>query len=162
MKVQGVVEAKRKDGAGILVDGDWYSSYKGKGLGSVGVGDTVVFEYEFSKDGKYKNIDGNSVKVAGKGQPKAGYAAPAKAYSSVGVELGHASKLAMDMALGFFEQTKIGTDEFYVFWREQTVKIYKAMGKLRDQAENAKAEKKPAPVEEAAQDDDEEDVGSIF
>ena len=161
MKVQGVVEAKRKDGAGILVNGEWYSSYKGKGLADVEKGSSVSFDFEYSKDGKYKNINGDSVRVTGQ-VSKGGSAPTAKAYSSVGVELGHASKLAMDMALGFFEQTKIGTDEFYVFWREQTVKIYKAMGKLRDQAENAKAEKKPAPVEEAVQDDDEEDVGSIF
>ena len=161
MKVQGVVEAKRKDGAGILVNGEWYSSYKGKGLADVEKGSSVSFDFEYSKDGKYKNINGDSVRVTGQAS-KGGSAPPAKAYSTVGVELGHASKLAMDMALKYFtEEGKIGTDEFYIFWREHTVKVYKAMGKLRDQAENAKTAKQPV-AEAPEQDDDEEDVGSIF
>lgn len=155
--VKGVVESKARNGSSIKVDGEWYGTYKGKGLESVNWKDTVEFLYEMDKSGKYRNIKG-AVKVLGGGAPSSGggVSAPSNGggYNNLGVELGHASKLAMDLAICIHGGNEIGGREFYKTWLEHTEKVYECMKKLRE-----KVGKPPAPVAPVptASDDDEID-----
>ncbi len=146
--VTGVVQSKRRDGAGIQVNGEWYSSYQGKGLESVQTGHHVEFTWAPSKDGRFKNI--KSIAITG-GAPKYGAGIPGAVpaassnksggYSNVGVELGHASKLAWELALQAHENP--ASDEFYKYWIEHTQKVYRAMSKLRTLIQSEAAA--PAP-----------------
>jgi len=153
-QVTGVVESKRRDGNAIRVNGEWYGTYKGKGLESVNWQDQVSFLFEKDKSGRYNNIKG-TVKVLAKG------AAPARSqtitpssngrpvYSNLGVELGHASKLALDIAIHMMPQ-EVGSSEFYRCWIEQTEKVYRGMQGLRSAYEKKEAAKsEPADIPDA-------------
>lgn len=73
-EVNGVVEAVRKDGKGLCVDGQWYSSFNP--IAGVSRGDTVSFTY--AEKGSFKNIKG-TVRggTGGSAAPAAASAAPA-------------------------------------------------------------------------------------
>lgn len=58
--VTGVVSAA-KDGKRFQIDGEWYGSYNP--IGGVNVGDTVTFNWDFDKTGKYRNIGKGGVSV---------------------------------------------------------------------------------------------------
>lgn len=69
-EITGVVEAKKKDGKAIKVDGVWHSAYNAAALSTVNDGDTVTFTSTPSSDGRWNNIRGKvlvqgAVAVAG-------------------------------------------------------------------------------------------------
>jgi hypothetical protein len=146
--VTGTVASKARNGTSIKIGEDWFGSFKGKGLESIEQGHNVQVDWDYDKTGKYKNI--KSVVVLG----GAAVARPAAAsssgggYSNLGVELGHASKLAMDLALAMHDPRNVGDDDFYNDWIKHTRKVYKAMTALR--AEMSKPVDAPAaPAVEA-------------
>lgn len=57
----GIVEAVRKDNKGLMINGNWYSSYNG--FSGVSKGDVVSFS--FKEKGQWKNINGAIEKVSG-------------------------------------------------------------------------------------------------
>lgn len=61
--VSGVVQ-EVKDGKRVKINGEWYGSYNP--IGDVNAGDSVTFEWQPDKTGKYKNIKG-AVNVTGRG-----------------------------------------------------------------------------------------------
>ena len=63
IEVNGVVEAKRKDGKAIKVAGVWYSAYTASTLSLINEGETVTFNYAPSPDGRFNNIKGKVVGV---------------------------------------------------------------------------------------------------
>lgn len=143
----GTVASKARNGSSIKIGDDWYGAFKGKGLETVEQGHTVQIEWDFDKTGKYRNI--KSVMVVG------GTARPAQAaggssgggYSNLGVELGHASKLAMDMVLNMSDPRNVGDDDFYSEWIKHTRKVYKSMHALRTEFSKPQ-EAAPAEVAE--------------
>ena len=140
--LNGVVESKARAGNSIKVNGDWYGSFKGKGLEDIQPGHYVSSSWDYDKTGKYRNIKTVSV-VGGSITAVAGTAGTPtnwKPQNNLGVELGHASKLAMDLVLKKFAPTDIGGDEFYKEFLFHTDKIYKIMGKLRETKAAAAAE----------------------
>lgn len=174
-QVTGVVEAKAIKGmnTSILIGGEWYSSYKGAGLASVEKGSTVDFLWKPDVKGMgFKNIIASTVKNLGGPTTPVGAASTGKAYtpparkeySTLGVELGHASNLAMEMCLGM-PGVAPGSDEFYKAWVHHTDKIFTIMQKIRASKEGVAAPAavvaKPAtpePITKA----EEELVDSIF
>jgi hypothetical protein len=147
--VTGTVASKARNGTSIKIGEDWFGSFKGKGLEAIEQGHSVQVDWDYDKTGKYKNI--KTVSVLG----GAAVARPAVAssggggYSNLGVELGHASKLAMDLALAMHDPRNVGDDDFYADWIKHTRKVYKAMTALR--AEMSKPVDAPAaaPAAEA-------------
>ena len=173
-QVTGVVEAKAVKGmnTSILIRGEWYSSFKGAGLASIEKGSTVDFLWKPDAKGMgFRNIIASTVKNLGGSSPVAAgsvgkpYIPPArKEYSTLGVELGHASNLAMEMCLGM-AGIDPGSDEFYKAWVHHTDKIFTIMQKIRASKEAVAAPAtvvaKPAtpePITKA----EEELVDSIF
>jgi hypothetical protein len=159
-QVTGVVEAKAVKGmnTSILIGGEWYSSYKGAGLASIEKGSTVDFLWKPDAKGMgFRNIIASTVKNLGGSTPAPSgvvgkaYVPAAKAYSTLGVELGHASNLAMEMCLKMDSQFDPGTEEFYKAWVHHTDKIFTIMQKIRASKEKADApvvavSKVPEPV----------------
>lgn len=143
----GTVASKARNGSSIKIGDDWYGAFKGKGLEQIEQGHTVQVDWDFDKTGKYRNI--KSVSVVG-GAPRA----PAQAtgggggYSNLGVELGHASKLAMDLVLAIHDPRNVGDDDFYHDWMKHTRKVYKAMSALRTEMSKPAESPAPAPAEE--------------
>lgn len=170
-QVIGIVEAKAVKGmnTSILIGGEWYSSYKGAGLASVEKGSTVDFLWKPDAKGMgFRNIIASTVKNLGgsaspapAGGPARAYTPAAKAYSTLGVELGHASNLAMEMCLKMDKDITPGTDEFYKAWVHHTDKIFTIMQKIRASKEKAEAPaaKAPEPVLAA---EEKEVLDSIF
>lgn len=136
--VKGAVESKRRDGKGIKVEGEWYSVFSASDLSHVDWKDEVEFLYD--QKGRYRNIKGK-VTVVGKGggaSASGGASAPKRSvgYSNLGVELGHASNLAMRM----MEQAKwsgddVGTAEYFKEFVDYTEKVYRVMAALRGKYE---------------------------
>lgn len=173
-QVTGVVEAKAVKGmnTSILIGGEWYSSYKGAGLASVEKGSTVDFLWKPDAKGMgfkniiastVKNLGGTMISASAAGPAKA-YAPAAKAYSTLGVELGHASNLAMEMCLKMDKDFDPGSDAFYKAWVHHTDKIFTIMQKIRASKEKADAplvvtSKIPEPVLAA---EEKELMDSIF
>lgn len=165
-RVTGVVESKRRDGNAIRVNGEWYGTFKGKGLESVNWKDNVEFLFEKDKSGRYNNIKG-TVKVVSKAPAEAtsAHSGGRPIYSNLGVELGHASKLAWDLVIQLANRNGgpgLGSADFYKLWVEHTEKVFRAMKGLRSAHEKqeeskvvpAKSETSESPFEE---DDDVED-----
>lgn len=139
--VTGVVEKVSVKNGSILVDGEWYSSWQGQETTRKGVvpGTHVAFTWTPDKAGKgFRNIKTLTVTGApvistgGVAVPAPGAPTNWKPQNNLGVELGHASKLAMDLCLAKSEKADIGTPEFYKEWIQHTDKIYRAMGSLRE------------------------------
>lgn len=138
MKVQGVVEARKDNanGIGIVIDGTWYNSYKGKGLKGVNKGDKIRFE--FTKKNGFNNIDADTIQVkkaesSGTSGGNAGQKDNTNrpAFSQLGVELGHAANLAMQMTLHMKSAEHFTVDE----WERNTVDLFLRMKDLRQRAE---------------------------
>lgn len=156
--VKGTVEKVARNG-GIMVNGDWYSSFKGKDTTAKGIaiGNAVTFEWTPDTKGLgYKNI--KSLTITGSAPADTSPSAAVAVRSSnnnLGVELGHASKLAMDMAIAYFStlpgSAEVGSEDFYKFWIQNTDKVFKAMSILRKAKDKpevtvAEAPKKADPI----------------
>lgn len=168
--ITGIVEAIKNtpmQGA-ILVGGDWYSSYRGTATASVTKGDMVEFSWQPDKTGKWKNIKTLKIITKGAGGPSVPVVGvPYIPRHNLGVELGHASNLAMKVVLAacadeaLTEPLHPGSDAFYKEFARQTDKVYKIMRKLREGYEKSEAPKtevkaaKPEPVIAADDDADE-------
>jgi hypothetical protein len=144
----GTVASKARNGSSIKIGEDWYGAFKGKGLEAVEQGHTVQIEWDYDKTGKYRNIKSCMV-VGGSARPAQAMGASGSSnggggYSNLGVELGHASKLAMDMVLAMYDPRSVGDDDFYTDWAKHTRKVYKTMQSLR--AEFSKPAETAAPA----------------
>lgn len=150
--VTGTVEKVARNG-GIMVNGEWYSSFKGKDTTAKGVGPGTAVSFQWTPDTKglgYKNIKMLSVTGEATVAPSATVSVRSS-NTNLGVELGHASKLAMDMTIARYSshQGDIGNEAFFKEWISATDKVYKAMGALRkakDKPEEVAAPKKADPI----------------
>jgi hypothetical protein len=166
--VKGTVEKVARNG-GIMVNGDWYSSFKGKDttVKGIAIGNAVTFEWTPDTKGLgYKNIKSLTITGGAPADPLGTMAATATPMriSTLGVELGHASKLAMDMSIAYFTtyegSAEIGSEDFYKFWIQNTDKVFKAMSALRKAKDKpevtvavAEAPKKVDPILASAEDE---------
>lgn len=140
-KVTGLVESKSRKGNSIKVNGEWYSVFSSADMPAEWK-DTVDFLWEPDKTGAYKNIKKGTIKVLSGGDSGApsgssGYTPPK--FNNLGVELGHAANLAMEMTLQSSHggEGQVGSTEMYKFWMEHTDNIYKMMKGLRAKYEDA-------------------------
>ena len=141
--VRGVVEAvSTKFGKfSVMVDGNWYGTKAEWAPDPLPQkGDTVQFDS--GATGKYLNKC--SVVASGGGAAPSGGKSGGKTWSNLGVELGHASNIAKDMALK--ADLEPGSAEWYRFWVEHTEKVFSVMAALRKKHEGGPAT--PAPVED--------------
>ena len=126
MQKRGVVEAKAKSGKSIKIGEDWFSVRQPSALANVEKGMEVAFDYE--QNGDFKNIDPKTVRTraasAGAGAP------PPKPYSNLGVELGHASNLAMQFML----HSNNAPIELNA-WEKYTKEIFARMKEMRTELE---------------------------
>lgn len=125
----------------ITIMGEKYGAFKGKGIEAVAIGDTVEFSWDYDKTRTYRNIKGavritsaRPAGVAGIPAPRPTWTPPAK--QTLGIELGHAANLAMEMSCTAFHESKVGTPEFYKFFVEHTDKVFNIMKKIRESKEN--------------------------
>jgi hypothetical protein len=129
----GVVDAVRKDRKGLCINDVWYSSWDPI---SVNRGDEVLFN--FVKKGQYNNIKGK-VRVTGKGTAPASSPRSGGGYSNIGVEIGHASNLAMrtmEQTVTYGESIpEVGSSEYYKMFAERTIEIYNLMKGIRAKVE---------------------------
>lgn len=155
----GVVEAVRRDGKGFAIDDVWYSSWDALNINK---GDSVVFTYV--KKGQYNNIKGK-VRTDGTGQPTGSASAnlPKKDFN-LGVEMGHASNLAMRMMEQYLQcdtdTMEIGSTEYYKKFAGFTDNIYELMKRLKDSKANANEKEAQAATQkpEAKSEVSDEDV----
>jgi hypothetical protein len=164
-KVQGTVEAvSTKFGKfSVLVDGTWYATKQEYvNFPEPSSGDNIEFDDGGSKFLKRVKILGSS-----SGASTGGRASPKKNFNPLGVELGHASKLAMDMAIASFPSEGVGSKDFYQYWTDHTENVYKIMKGLRETYEHrqssteelaAKAEAVVSPPKKGISRADSEDI----
>ena len=151
--IAGKVESKSRKGNSIKVDGNWYGVFAAADLDHVNWKDDVKFSYEVKGD--YRNIKGPVVTTAGGASAPSGGGKVVN--GNLGVELGHASNLAMRM----MEQAgtaPVGTTDYYKQFAEYTVDMYKVMQGLRakvsapdfssDTTKSVKPDIVPIPAEE--------------
>ena len=152
MKHQGIIEAisHKYDKFAILHEEKWYNTkkeYAAEWPVQPVVGDEISWDDGGKKYlGKMKIVKQNSAgRASGMSNPPAG----GGGYSSIGVEIGHASKLAMDMALNRANSGDytVGDPDFYKSWAKETLKVHGFMTKLKAKASEANAPA-PAPVTE--------------
>lgn len=148
--VTGIVEgvSTKYDKYSVLVNGTWYATKMEWATVKPEKGDNITFD---NKGAKYLN----SVKINNKGhaQPAGSSvgSGPSKNFN-LGVELGHASNLAMRMTE--FLQEGSGKDssanEFLDIWERNTALIYARMQRLRKMYEEGtvQAEGKAAYVKD--------------
>jgi hypothetical protein len=175
--IQGVVEVclnpNQWGKLAVLVDGNWY----GTGLDQVNFtipakGDMITFNG--GKTGKYLN----AVKIVSSGHEVAEYehgaggspktagsaprAAPAKAtgggYSTLGVEIGHASNIASAMAMAKFKPDEVGSASYYHFFLEHTQQVYRMVKGLKEKIVDGSSPVPPEVTEVA----DSDDLSDIF
>jgi hypothetical protein len=111
----------------MLVGERWFNSKPEWLRDKPGEGDQVEF------DDKGKNYI-NELKIVskGSGSPSKSFKGYSKGRDNLlGIELGHASKLAMDMTLASHDFERVGDDDFYRFWLDQTQKVYTHMKNLK-------------------------------
>ena len=160
--VTGVVEAvsTKFDKYSIQVGGTWYSTKMEWAKVQPERGAEVSFD---NGGGKFmKNV---KIISGGSGGSAGGSAGPAKGgFSTLGVELGHAANLAMQVSLQGSPGSP-GTPEFYKFFVEQTQTIFKVMKGLRKHYEEGedtssaleeqieKVEKRPTPTSKKIEED---------
>lgn len=159
--VKGNVASKSRKGNSIKVNDDWYSCYSASDLDHVNWKDDVEFMYE--QKGKYKNIKGD-VTVTSKGGSSGGSKpSGGGGYNNTGVELGHASNLAMRMMeQGWVNEAgpaAVGSPEYYKQFAEYTMGMYKVMKMLRGKVdagelETTKSETKTPPPSTDIDDED--------
>jgi len=139
--VTGTVEnvSTKYEKYSIQVNGEWY----GTKMEYANVKPQRGDEVEFDNGGK-KYTSRLKITKAG-----AGGSAPAGGkggYSTLGVELGHASNLAMRMMEQTGECEEVGTTEYYKQFAKYTDEMFRIMKGLRAKYEEAD---KPKVVEEA-------------
>lgn len=131
----------------VVLEGDptWYGTKQEWNKCDCVVGDTIEFDDGGKNYFKNARITGKASGPvsAGSHAPKSG----GKTWNNVGVEVGHASNIATQMALKHFDQNMIGSKEYYKFFLEQTRLVYKVVGQLRKEAEDGAFD---APVEAAS------------
>lgn len=86
-KMNGTIEAVRKDGKAFKLQGDgWYSAFKAEQLSGAQKGDQVEFNYK--TNGNFKNIDGSVTRLGSGGgsapQAAGGGNAPKRQYNAGG------------------------------------------------------------------------------
>lgn len=148
---KGVVEAisHKYDKFAVLIEGNWFNTKK-EYADEWPVKPTVGAEITFDDGGK-KYLGKMKVLKQGAGAAPSG-GSGGSGGGLIGVEIGHASKLAMDMALAAVDNDfEIGSKEFYKFWAEQTLQVHSMMGRLKEKASEAQATQAtqaadPAPV----------------
>lgn len=139
-KVTGMVEAvsTKYDKYSIMVNGNWYGTKMEYADVRPEKGDIVEFD-----DGgkKYTSRMKITTKAAGGsyGSPKPSAGGARGGYSNLGVELGHAANLAMQVVLAGPEEA--GTTEFYKDFASNTRKCYAIMKGLREEFEKPAEEK---------------------
>jgi hypothetical protein len=153
-KVTGVAEVvlnpNKWGNISILVNEEWYSCKPEQARFAIpNKGDSVEFDNGGKKYINNLVITSGSTGTAPTGSYK-GTASKAKPYSSLGVELGHASNVAKDMANSFFAGEDVGSADWYKYWMEHTQKVYKLMSALRDRYENPE-ETAPAVEEDSVE-----------
>ena len=141
--VNGVVEVAMNPNKfgkfSILVNDNWYNTKPEWLDNKPEKGDVVSFD-----DGGKKYIKGLKITGKGEGGGTSTYSAPkSKGYSNLGVELGHAANLGIQVAMAMCDKEEVGTPEFYKTFAEQTKHMKAVMDKLRESYEA-----KPAPVKE--------------
>lgn len=156
-QMTGVVEAVRRDGKGFKIGEDWYSSFNP--ISGVNRGDEVSFNY--ARKGQYLNIKGK-VTVVGAGSTNASrpQASNKPNTFNLGVELGHASNLAMRMMeqrLKSGDPVDVGSKEYYEVFMKDTDTIYKVMSALRDKAVK-QVEEKAEEAKATSTDVNDEDI----
>ena len=148
-KIAGKVESMSKKGNSIKVNGEWYSvapQAAATALKGVAWKDEVEFLYE--QKGQYKNIKGVVTVVSGTGSPAANSSRGGNGggYSNIGVEVGHAANLAMNMmeqqAMTSSTALAVGSKEYYQTFAQYTLDMYKVMKGIRSKIEQ------PVPVVE--------------
>lgn len=110
-------------------------------------GDEVTFD-----DGGKKYFSKHKVLKMGAGNPVGGKAGGYKGNGGnmIGVEIGHASKLAMDMLIAKYGAEEYGSNGFYKEFAQETLKIHSLMGKIKAKASGESAPA-PAPAAPAAE-----------
>jgi hypothetical protein len=123
--VTGVVEryipSNKYGKSSLQVNGNWYNT-KPEWLGAVvAEGNSVTFD-----DGGKNYI--KSLKVVDS------TVAPAltRKNTNIGVELGHASKLALDICCASGTALLPGSDEWYKKWMTHTERVYRYMTKMKE------------------------------
>jgi len=165
--VSGKVASKSRKGNSIKVGDDWYSTFAAKDLDHVNWKDEVEFIYDTK--GKYKNIKG-VVKVlssggdSGSSGGSGGKSGGSSGYSNLGVEIGHASNLAMRMmeqggdALVFH----VGSAEYFKQFAKFTADMHKVMTAIRASIEAGdkpvEAAPEPPPAKSESTDVDLDDL----
>ena len=151
-KVSGKVESMSRKGNSIKVGGEWYSvapQAVATAMKGVAWKDEVEFMYE--QKGQYKNIKGVVTVLGGGGSSVAPAASRSGGgYSNIGVEVGHAANLAMEMmGQKVLDAESVGTKEYYQAFAQYTLEMYKVMKGIRSKIETAPtlAKAPPPPVE---------------
>jgi hypothetical protein len=141
--VKGLVEnvSTKWDKYSIQVNGAWYGTKMEWAHVQPSKGDLVEFD---DGGGKYtKNLSIVTKGAGGTyGSPKPS-AGGKGGYSNLGVELGHAANLAIQIALA--GGTEAGSTDFYKAFAQNTRKCYAIMKGLREEFEN------PAETPEATE-----------
>lgn len=153
--ISGVVDAVRKDRKGLCINDVWYSSWEAL---TCNKGDDVVFN--FIVKGRFNNIKGKVNVASTSAATSSGGASSGGGYSNLGVELGHASNLAMRM----MEQEKwdvemVGSKEYFSAFTRYTMDVYKVMKQVRESVgAKSESETKAKPTETPTEDEGEEDL----
>lgn len=159
--VKGVVEAvsTKYDKYSILVDGNWYGTKMEWAKVKPNKGDSVEFD-----DGGSKFL--KKVRILGSSSSSAPAAGKGGGYSQVGVEVGHATNLAMAAMDQLVSQAgdgapEVGSKEYWAKFCEFTDTIHDITSAFRTKysaprpgSEEAKEAKAEAAKEEVAEDDD--------
>ena len=154
-QVKGIVEDQheRWEKWNILVNGTWYNTKLEWAKEKPVEGDEVEFDdggRNYTKNLRILTHGGGVASPASPAASGGSFTAKPKGNYNLGVELGHASNVAKDMANTYCPASEIGTDEWYKFWVTHTQKVYGVMKNLREQYEKApspaKSEESDAPV----------------
>jgi hypothetical protein len=145
--VKGKIEAisRKYDKFSVMVNDNWYGTKKEWTPSPEPTkGDTIEFD-----DGGKKYL--SKCRIVEKGAYSAGAGAKSggKTWNNLGVELGHASNIAKDIAMR--SDVAPGSDDWYRVWVENTEKVFKVMKKLRTKYEE-EATKTPIPKTEGVED----------
>lgn len=158
--VTGVVEAvsTRYDKYSVLVNGNWYGTKIEWATVKPNKGDSIEFD-----DGGKKYLKNVVIKGGAPAAPTSG----SRGYSSstLGVELGHASKLAMDVTMSLSYEP--GSTEFYQYWLKQTETIYALMKNLKAKHSGERTTGRVEPAPDKAYEPDKadkavEEIADVF